>query len=430
MPDEDYLPSYGDTLCFKFKTGNPRDTMNVVLRVSTFEGIAMNAPVPEGVEQTADAVPIGWAIKQQWFQDDRKCYWLQKILRGPATPGEASAYLKIAVLDYAAEINFTLICGSDTTSGEMIMNVEIPDSLTYRRSTADLDNDGYTKWEEYRGFVNGIYSSPLHERLDNTKAELYFHTDNGYLDADLEAILESDSFLAADLIEFGPVNENYTYLIHNNYGYDIDRWFIDFKSRKWDDTILVENPLCTPPGLEDFPLTWESTPDVVPIADQALVIIDLSPYGGTTDLGATAQFQFIDDGPIDYCTNPYHFALYQGPGGCGGIDIWVNECETFATQIFSDTGMYHAPPSLLNEFKVWQVWRTIAHEFGHMSGINHHCLETDGPFRCVMMYEEPERDYPKVETLWDDSIGANGHYIGKGYMDDEFGCLNRRNLRP
>lgn len=131
--DENYVPTFGDTLCFKLYAGGGSDTLNIILRASTFEGAAMNVGVPVGFDNSSDAVPVvsDWTLVEQWYEYDRKCYWLRRVLHAPSGPNDASAKLQIAVLDYAAEINFSLFCNNDTTGGSLL-DVQIPDSLAFR----------------------------------------------------------------------------------------------------------------------------------------------------------------------------------------------------------------------------------------------------------------------------------------------------------
>jgi hypothetical protein len=79
--------------------------MIAILKVSTYQGVAMNAPVPASApDSIADVVPIPvnsasvWDTVKIWFEGDKKVYKLSK----PFKDGE-KGYLYLKVLDYAAE---------------------------------------------------------------------------------------------------------------------------------------------------------------------------------------------------------------------------------------------------------------------------------------------------------------------------------------
>lgn len=445
--------SFGDTLLYDVFVSEaaPQMAVTVILKTSTYEGRCMNYPVGSAVGDTiSDLYPadtINWHLDSHWFSGDTSYFQLSRTCVVGVYP------FNVVVRDYAAE---GILEVKSTNSGTPAQGspIYIPKDFERWKSTADPDSDGFTVWEEYRGFLR-FFEDSVHTRLDSTVAEVFLTSSdsiNQYWSWALTAI-EGEYFLGARLLEYGtistlnPVNA----FVHSEAviggSYTIERNFCDFKSLKYDDESWKNNPLCTPLGLETFP--WDRNRDTIKIADNAAVrmtwdFVSFLPEPYVT--GVTYKFHDntgSHSSEYEVCNDPA--VDYPGTGGTGEIVFYAIGIENVIEDVRLSPEVYHFPDdnSLFVEFRDAKTARTIAHEFGHMQGVDHHCddtiqynngnyeyvwVSTHGNPRCVMKYNTPD-DFPTVEAQWYDSIGMDGHRIGV-ILDDAYGCFTERANRP
>jgi hypothetical protein len=414
-------------------------TVTVVLSSSTYEGIAMNAPQPPGdTNTTSDVIPIfedGWTFYGHDYQGGFSRWHASRQIDA----GEEVEF-HVRVLDYAAEAR--IYVGSADSLAWSRMNF-IPLYVLPWLSNADADSDGFTVWEEYRGFMTVVDDDPVHARLDTATKELFVHQD-GSLDDSLIADLESEPFLDATLIEVGPGVGTYTDPLFETFnGFALLRYFLDFNSHVFHATQWIQNTMCTPSGLESFPWEWAQGHPIIEDADIALVMVhtddEHEPPADTMQAGDTEGY--IVPGPArDACGQVPH---YPGGGGCGGVTIFSRGIVNyFELEILAHPAYFDLWPNFENDcrtlFVGQQFRRAVAHEFGHVIGIDHHCTDTPGTedaglwsIGCVMKY--PNRfDFPRHASLWTNFL--HGPY-GTGYWNDgqdqfQWHCRDERAFRP
>lgn len=419
--------SFGDTLLYDVFVSEaaPQMAVTVILKTSTYEGRCMNYPVGSTVGDTiSDLYPadtINWHLDSHWFGEDTSYFQLSRICVVGVYP------FNVVVRDYAAEGILEVKNSNSGVPGQG-SPIYIPKDFERWKSTADPDSDGFTVWEEYRGFecFNEAADSFFHIRTDTTIIDSLSHADLIINDQDLvfsPLLVDTlTSWTRAHLHELG-TGAGLTYLIpwSNFPGF----MYIDFKSKKWVSNEWAANSLCTPPGMEDLPARTS-------IADQGIVkvVSSSSVIGNSEDgwrSGATAQdfdTVYFDDS-----------LLYRGPGGCARIIFYQGSIDEIMTYI---GGFGTLPSSLTDTVMFIRSSRVVAHEFGHALGIDHHGDNGDGEaghylgrYECVLKYEPI--------TIWQDSLSwvqwIQTAGIGMGYGvtqvgDCPYGCKDKRGLRP
>ncbi len=390
----DYLPQYGDSLCFTI-VAYEDSAVVVQLVTSTYEGIAMNAPVPlwytphpemDSVRQDTicDIVPDTLSpmrLHGPFFEGDT-AYFSDTIFFDPLTGVAQSLILRVQ--DYAAAGTLRAWLLNDPASNA---SEQIPFNFERFLSRSDSDSDGFSAWEEYRGFILNPDSAKPHARLDSTHKDLFVLPDAA-LAQDYDtvfAMLATSSFLGATIRTYPADLDSFSWLKTDTLifitGTDtsrlrLSRNFVDYESRHFDGAAWVQDILATPPGLESFP--WDAQHDTIKRADIAVVKVRLDAFTPTNIFANTYQFEDSSGNNLsayESCNNPLR--IYPGSGGTDaivvyevGLDRWVNAIAN------ADT--FHLPVSLQLDFKRQQIVRTILHEFGHVAGINHHCLPSEG----------------------------------------------------
>lgn len=236
-----YLPKYGDTLCYVLKVTRPIDVV-VKLWGSTYEGIAMNAPVPDTVGLYEDSSSVKYCdlvllggefdgFVSGQFQQTRTIHV------------DSAVNVKVLVMDYAAHGYIRAYQATNPNNSARHPQTIIKGYSDWT-SNADPDSDGFTRWEEYRGFIQKYGDVYSHVRLDSTKPELFYHPDSLVLidQDDLVSILEGEELLGATLYDYGQIdfdNEatNNVATITQAYLSGLDslrRYFIDFNCHYLD----------------------------------------------------------------------------------------------------------------------------------------------------------------------------------------------------
>ena len=218
----DWLPEYDETLCFLIKVNMP---MAVIIRLKTsmYEGMCMNAAVPEADDQINDIVP--YQVYGCIEMSGQNGTFIAMEYMNPREP----KCLYVRVLDFAAEAGLEAWKSDDRS---VHAEVEIPRDFDRFKSNADPDSDGFTNWEEYRGFM--IYDG--NERTDSTNANVFvcLHC----ADIDWSRLLIS--------AHVAGIPQGYNF-ISGTQGLVSDGRFLDYKSQyrdKWG--VWLSNSLCYP----------------------------------------------------------------------------------------------------------------------------------------------------------------------------------------
>lgn len=401
---EDSLHAFGDVLPYQFLFTAPLP-VRAWLTTSTYEGRCMNYPVNYGgtteLDTISDMVPDsltgGWHLVNRWHHDDRSCYLVER------TCPTGFSYLNLRVLDYAAEGDLVAY-RADNELYILYDSQKIPRNYEQFRSRSDSDSDGFTAWEEHRGF-KGIGGQDF-VRLDTNQAEML--VDNGY------AYLQGatlDTFQT--MCECSVINCHGIPFVCFETS-DDSREFVDYESNHFskvgNDGEWVADTLCDP-GYNP-PRSPDAPGSEIADVDQGIIRI-VPSYGlhggmGSYTCGATDQ--------LPRGTSPL-------PGGdaCNGILMYETSLDSLVRWLWLNGGLQlsdtHAVRALYST-------RNVYHEFGHAQGIiHHHPDSTAGLWQCVMKYTA-QSDYV---TPWSLFI-ARGP--GTEYSDDDWQCAIQRHLRP
>jgi hypothetical protein len=423
-----YLPSFDDYLCYTVHA-EYHGTVNVALHTSTYEGIAMNAPAPEGLTDTvSDIVPYGnWDSWNICPTDSNHTYFENESWFGDFSVFAAGQTLKVRlhVLDYGPTAQ--LIASLD---GGSPFIAYIPSTYDSVRSAADPDSDGFTTFEEYRGFIVGDGS---HIRLTADTAECFYRDGDQLFDSGYVAVL--DTMMHAKLIDYGfDAGSNDSSSVLRLWilpGDSAVRKFVDFESREWNahDTAWVSNALCIPTGMDSLPLDNQSQP--IHRAQQGIIeyqeyLHEPPTHFPTVTWGFTSQYL------VPAGNDPPH--VYRGPGGCEFVRVYRQSIDE-AEVSFLDEGLVS---SLWPAFEHVRIQRTLAHETGHVQGLGEHWPDiSGGSYNCVMKYDNflpTHRD----SAGWHDEWIARGPGAGYGFTDqlgspdtwDSYQCHQNRGLRP
>jgi len=381
-PTSDPVHKFGDRLCYQFYTTKTHN-VTAVLKTSTYEGRCMNYPVgPAELDTISDMVPDTlphgapghWDFLEHWFEGDRSCFKLKRTI----IPGISDLYIR--VLDYAAEGDLT----AWDDSGHVIPDPQqIPPNYQRFKSTTDADSDGFTAWEEYRGFI----ISGVHHRLDSTRAQVFVHGLPSDYVGDMESVTNYSIVNAAD-VESKICCES-LFKIR----------FLDFKSHK-GATMDTLNPLCEPGITPPLNIDWADQ-GIIPGKPMGIEVSDsVVTSGDTVKMGWT----WVTD-----ASNPY-------PGGAGIARMVVyrgSVCYVLHTYIESEI-MPAEDSAFVFEQKIKRVF---FHEMGHAYNL----LDAGSSCNrnCVMKYET-SADILAFLNRWSEYTWGTGYGL----------CPGTRRLRP
>jgi hypothetical protein len=390
-PTSDPVHNYGDILCYQF-IASKADDVTAVLKTSTYEGRCMNYPVgPAEPDTISDMVPDTvtemsrnrWRLLAHWYEDDRSCFKIQRMISAGVTN------LQIRVLDYAAEGDLS---AWDSSGHEIPDPQQIPPDYERFKSTGDADSDGFTAWEEYRGFMDDYGQ---HWRLDSLQTDVYVYN---HAAAISQENLNRAAYVVSLEVPF-PNSFRMDWCPTEQGVYDDPR-ILDFKSHKlfyssWLGGIEVDNPLCYP-GY-----------------DASAV----SPHGGHQ-----GYIHLYDgEGPglpeAGICLRD---SAFPEPGGIGVLKIGV-----WTTPIWDWVIVRQGlPPAERPTVYDLVVQRFLNHELGHAFSLPHTPTDfpENGDFRCAMSYILSANDsttsiYNRIPTTWETYAGQ----IGWEYWIDHVG---------
>jgi hypothetical protein len=419
--DSSYKPAYGDDVCYTVQVSH---TMTVIATVlsSTYEGIAMNAPQPPGdTNTTSDVIPIfedGWTFHGHDYQGGFSRWHASRLINA----GEEVEF-HVRVLDYAAEAR--IYVGSADSLAWSRMNF-IPLYALPWLSNADADSDGFTVWEEYRGFCNADSS---HFRLDTSlssvRREVLLIDDGGFfvqfsLDEAFRIRLQEMSacslVLQPTLVTFGVSDSNH---------FTWDR--LDRFQSSWDadEADWQGLPGLTFPGYNHAsPIPSWGLCEYERGFDQVAIRLTNVQVSDTSEVG---HVNHVFGGP-DW-----------GFGICGnaGVAMDFNRIET-TVRSWPHLYDYH----MREYFQVLAICqeRTVAHEFGHVLNVTDHCGPspcnqcTGSDSKCVLYNEMmcPVDPNPGID-YWPDWVQQFKDGVGSGawdYKSDDRGCRSQLRYRP
>jgi hypothetical protein len=408
-PYSDWLPSYGEQLCFQIHVSNPM-RLEAIFKTSTYEGIAMNAPVPVGEpEQVKDikaAQNNGWQLLETWWEADTACF---KLRTTSTVQPAGDVFLSFAVLDYAAEGAMFVRNCQDTFLTADPYPYQIPyDFVSRFHSSADADGDGLTVWEEHRGFVN---QNGTHFRTSPEAKEILV-IDNAEVLVDNEIgsdfITSLEGMLDCDIVPCNVVTEPAVWE-----GWTFQQ--IDFMQGTYgaDGLHPFNTPLVWPDPPYGRPLPWAGD---IP-SQQVAIVVDQSGNIGQE---------------WGHCNHQPDFGI------CGNAGVGV--LLAFISAQVEDWETYNNLPfGLKPQVRVLFKRKVLAHEFGHVVDICDHCLplcvdnpncdQFDGSVDCVL--QNPFNHPANSSSAWGDWIDTYDNFDNWGYQNDApFGCSGQILYRP
>ncbi|RPH93525.1 hypothetical protein EHM69_10075 [candidate division KSB1 bacterium] len=335
----------------------------------------MNYPVgPTEQDTISDIVPDlmehgdpnHWELISHLFVGDRSVFTFRKLLAPGITP------LNVRVLDYAAEGDLSAY-ETGNSSNEASDPQQIPPNYEQWKRDDDNDGDGFTYWEEYRGFIVGQNHLRTHTY---TNATVFIDNVDGAMPPEaFSAFATSSGYLALDM-SLAPFET-----------YSDEREFLDFKSNKfcagnWDD-----NPLCDA-GYD--PLGGISQ------ADQIKVLVNISDGTPASDYGVTTFAHSAFWGLADVqVVNIYRWQHIDD------VSSWQQQEES------------PLPPEDAERVYDQYIIRTFVHELGHTISIPDHSPLYYGSFWCPMKYvnfmDYPPQGPPDGDHTWERWIWGTGY---------------------
>lgn len=403
-----WLPQYGDQLCCSIQVLSNVGKLEAFLRTSTYQGIAMNAPVPSGMDTLKDIV-IGqhsdWVIADSGFVGDTA--YTYRLLAVTERSAPYSLFLHFTVLDFGAEGDLLVRSCVDTTLRTDTLHFP-HDYVNRFHSNADADGDGLTVWEENRGFINqnGSYirTSPL------TREILVIDSGNVFTDADIgndfKAMLEN--MVGAQVILCNVLTSD-TVL----QGWRFQR--IDFKQGVYTAGGLVP---------------WNTS-----------LTLPAPPYGvpwGLYGEASAQQVAILLDQAGDSLTERGHCNHQHDYGICGNAGMAVL-IETIGRDVVRwQTDGHYLPPDLVPRVRTVYKRKVLAHEFGHAIDINDHCPVNDpgcdqygGAANCPLQNPFNDPHLPLSAELWEAWLNTYDNYDNWGYLNDQtYNCHDQILYRP
>ncbi|MDD5087566.1 MAG: hypothetical protein PHI18_02040 [bacterium] len=378
----DWLPTYGDFLCFEVSVNMPMEVC-IVLYSSMYEGRAMNYDVEPTDWDAGDIIP--WQVPGCISMPDGKNgLFFMFVDIDPREP----RCLNFRVQDYAAWADLKAFKTDDV---DVCAKVEIPYDYHRFLSNTDPDQDGLTSWEEYRGFVTnwGYISARSGGGMDSLEKDFFLDDQTGFIwsGGRLSALCSASGFY--EIWQ----SENLSTL--------------DSNDRSWLDYMISHTGSLADPGYNPPLSMFGGTMNDV---DQAVcrIIVDDVPNPG---FALTPQ----------YPGNP---PFFPGPSGTlGSVQIDWDKLDLVLNSHVANRGLPPIPSPLYYQVQIRLYTRTYLHELGHVFGIDHHDGPCDGLHDCVMKYEDFD-DWPT------DSAGWVQYSWGQGYLEDEWNCAGEKRLRP
>ncbi|RPH95261.1 hypothetical protein EHM69_04895 [candidate division KSB1 bacterium] len=399
----------------------------------------MNAPVPPNESDIkSDMVPIlnGWSMDSSRFRDNKSHFYFSRLFSA-----DMPEKMYVRVLDYAAEGKLR-VRRADFWGHFSSEWVEIPKNHEQFCSSADPDSDGFTRWEEYRGFCNNDGS---HFRLDldttaaNTRRQIIISDPTSLLDT-LPVrgfVTRLQEMMACSLVIKDSIKSNSMWAgcgwegIPQSWGYFL---CIDAKNGIWDagSNAWEPNPLTIPLPRYSHPAPSDSS-SFTRSADQVAIRIFYNDEAG--DYGVSCH---VFGDPPDWG---------YGICGNGGIDLRYDlVMDKILREWWPDgsNGSHFNDrdfPGLRDSVITICLRRTVAHEFGHVINVPYHVPnQYDGNNKmCVMLNEMQWADIHTLGTStdwwWNDwvavwrDIRSNPNHRW-GYMDDNLHCVDSIRYRP
>lgn len=291
------------------------------------------------------------------------------------------------VLDFAAEGDLYVYSCVDTSLKAEIFPYKIPYDYDLRfKSNADPDQDGFTNWEEYRGFVDDSWS---HFRLDPLQSDVFVY-DYTMTNRITQTHYDRASQVAGAMFTLVgcPTETGYFSAYPRILDFVANTHYLS----PWFEVTETPNPLCYP-------------------GYNANVI---SPRGGHQGYIYVFDGYGPGGGELGICS---HDPNYPVPGGVGtsSIVIWTSYIDEIVPNFQGLPNENHSTVEQL----LYQ--RALNHELGHAFGLPHTLVDdpANGDFRCVMSYilVNSASMYNCVPTTWESYQGQ----IGWGYWIESVG---------